>query len=538
MDQYIVYIILFSIIVIVGQLFQKSIVPIALILVISGILLSFIPYFPEVHLDSKLVLNFFLPLLVYEISAFSSWRDMKRQFRPIALLSVGHVIFITILVAITIHFLIPQVGWPIAFILGAIISPPDTVAIVSIAEKIRIPERIFIILEGEGMFSDAAALTLFRFALVAALTNSFSIVHATLSFILIIIGEMIYGLILGYVLGWLREKITNTTLHMIASFLTPFFAYIPAVQLGGTGVLSTAMTGFVIGNQFTTRFTSEYRLIALSTWPPLAFIIQAFIFLSVGLDMRSIFMRISSIPFDTLMLYVSSITFVVIVGRFIWVYGAVIVLPRFLFPALLKTDPYPPWQYPFIISWSGIRGGISLAAALAIPVLVLNIESVDLRDLIIFLVVCIIIVTLIIQGLSLPFILKKMGIDKVGESERYTEHLTELQARVQMIEAALNWLESYKEKVKDDKKLLLEVSVHLYEYRMLKVTFESRILEHDKTLFHDENIETREKLSLLLQITEAEKEELTKLWQEDKINLRTRNKLLATLDHQVQRHSI
>ncbi len=538
MDQFIIYLILFTIIVLLGQLFQKSTIPLALILVIFGMLLSFVPYFPEISLDSKLVLNFFLPLLVYQISSFSSWYDIKKQIRPIGLLSIGHIIFITFLVAIVIHALIPQIGWPLACVLGAIISPPDSVAIVSIAEKIRIPERVFIILEGEGMFNDAAALTLFRFALAAAITNQFSATHAFFSFVAMIVGETLYGLLLGHFIGKLREKISNTSLHVIAAFVTPFIAYIPAAKLGGTGIIATAIVGFIIGNKFTLRFTPEYRLTALSIWPTLGFAIQGLIFLLVGLDMRSTFMRISSIPLETLMLYVFSTTFVIIVGRFIWVYGALIFLPRFLLPYLRKKDPYPPWQYPFIISWSGIRGGISLAAALAVPALTLKINGVDPRDLLVFLVFCIIIVTLVLQGLSLPFIIKKIGIAHVGESERYTEHMNELQAKSEMIEAALNWLEKYIKNIKNNMKLLPEVSQYIYEYQSLKKHLASRIFAHDGKSMHDEQTETKEDLSLLLKIIEVEKSELSRLWREEKINLRTRNKLLATLDHQLQRHLI
>jgi len=535
MDQFTLYLILFAIIVLLGQLFQKSSVPLALILVIAGMLLSFVAFFPKINLDSKLILNFFLPLLVYQISAFSSWRDIKKQIRPIALLSIGHVLFITILVAIVIHTLVPQLGWPLAFVLGAVISPPDNVAIVAIAEKLRIPERIFIILEGEGMFNDAAALTLFRFALAAALTNEFSVTHAFFGFVAILICETLYGLFLGYFLGRLREKISNTSLHVIASFITPFIAYFPAVKLGGTGILATAVVGFVIGNKFTLRFTPEYRLISLSIWPTFAFAIQGLIFLLVGLDMRSTFIRISSVSLETLIIYVSSITFVVIVGRFIWVYGAMIFLPRILLPYLKKKDPYPPWQYPFFISCAGIRGGISLAAALAIPTLTLKINGIDPRDLVVFIVVWIILVTLVLQGLSLPFILKKLGIDKVGQSDRYNEHMTELQARVQMLTAALNWLEKRLTKIKN-KKLLTEVSQHIHEYQMLKDHLESRILEHDGNHFHDEQTEMKDDVSFLLKIIEIERAELSKMWSDEKINLKTRNKLLATLDHQIQRH--
>lgn len=538
MDQFIVYLILFSIIILISHVFQKFTIPLPLILVIVGMMLSFVPFFPKIKLDSTLVLDFFLPLLVYQISAFSSWRDMKKQLRPIALLSIGHVIFITIIVAVVIHAFIPKLGWPLAFLLGAIISPPDDVAIVSIAEKIRIPERIFIILEGEGMFNDVAALTLFRLSLAAAITNEFSVVNAFSNFVFIIVGETLYGLFLGFLLGKIREKISNTSLHVIASFITPFLAYFPAVKLGGTGVLATAVVGFVIGNQYTLRFTPEYRLIALSIWPTLAFAIQAIIFLLVGLDMRSIFMSISSIPFQNLMLYIGSLTFVVIACRFIWVYGALIFLPRVLFPSIRKKDPYPPWQYPFVISWAGIRGGISLAAVLAIPALTLTIDSIDVRDFLVFLVSSVILATLILQGLSLPFIVKKLGVDKIGQSEKYAEHMTELQARLRMIQVAIDWLESYIKQAENDKKLKHEVARHIYEYQMLKKQLESRIFNHDGKSDHDEQAELKEDLSLLLQIIEAERAELSKLWREEKINLRTRNKLLSVLDHQIQRHMI
>jgi monovalent cation/hydrogen antiporter len=538
MDPFIIYLTLFSIIVILGQTFQKSTIPIALILVITGMLLSFIPFFPEIYLNSKLILNIFLPLLIYEICAFSSWHDMKKQARPITLLSIGHVIFITCIAAMVIHILIPQMSWPLAFVLGAIISPPDNVAIVSITEKMRIPKRIFIILEGEGMFNDVAALTIFRFALVAAITHQFLFGHAFLAFGAITVGETLYGFLLGHLLGQLRTKISNTMLHIIASFITPFLAYIPMVQLGGSGIIATAIVGFVIGNQYALRFTSEYRLAAITILPTLAFAIQNVIFLLVGLNIHSTLMHISSIPMELLFIYVSSIIAVVIIGRFIWVYGFVIFLPRFLFPSLKKRDPYPSWKYPFIISWSGIRGGISLAAALAVPALTFKINNVDIHDLFVFIVFCVIFVTLILQGLSLPFVIKILGIDKIGESERYKEHMTELQTRIQMINAALHWLQKYKDNIKKDKKLLTEVSMYIAEYQMLKNRFESRILDHDGQLIHDEQLELKQQFSLLCQIIEVEKATLEKLWRENKINLQTRNKLATNLDHQIQQHLI
>lgn len=535
MDPFIIYLILFSIIVLLGQLFQKSTVPVALILVILGMVLSFIPFFPETHIDSKLVLNIFLPLLIYQISSFSSWHDIKKQARPITILSIGHVFFITLLVAVVIHALIPQIGWPLAFLLGAIISPPDDVAIVAIAEKIRIPERIFLILEGEGMFNDAAALTLFRFALAAAATNQFSFIHAFGVFTAVILGETVYGFLLGHLLGQLRTRITNTKLHVIASFITPFLAYIPVVELGGSGIIATAIVGFIMGNEYTLRFTPEYRLASLMIWPMLAFAIQTIIFLLVGLNLRSDFIHISSIPLTSLALYVTSVIATVIIGRFIWVYGFVILVPGFIFPFSRKKKTRP-WKTSFLVSWSGVRGGISLAAVLAVPPLTLQIDHIDIRDLLVFIVFCTIFVTLVLQGLSLPYFLKKMGVDKLGQSERYKEHMNELQARIKMIRAALNWLQQYKKQMKHDKKLSSEISMYIYQYELLKRQYEAEVLDHDGKTIYDEEYELKEKLSLLFQILEVEKAELARLWSEDKINLKTRNRLVSILDHQIQRY--
>lgn len=534
MDQLITYIILFSIIVILGQLFQKTTIPLPLVLVIFGMLISFIPFVPEIQLNPNLVLEVFLPMLIYQISAFSSWHDIRKQIWPIASLSIGHVIFITVLVAIVIHTLIPQMGWALAFVLGAVISPPDDVAIVSIREKVLIPDRIFTILEGEAMFNDAAALTLFRFALAAAITQKFSAVPAVSAFIAMVFGEIVYGLLIGHLIGKIRQKMTNTSLHLILTFMTPFLAYLPPSLLGGTGIISTAIVGFLIGNLYSVRFMPEYRIISIGIWPSLAFAIQSLIFLLVGLDLRSIVMRISSIPPVNLLIYVSAVIAVVIIGRFIWVYGSIEFISRFVLSPH-ERKMYPGWRGKFLVSWAGMRGGISLAAALAMPALLFQADGVDVRDLVLFIVFCLIIVTLIFQGFSLPFIIRKLGFEKIGQKERYKEHLSELAAKAKMIHQGLKWLRQYRKEIKENDKLYDEVTYHIHEHKSLEKQYKNRIADHHDEAFHDEALEVKGSVSLLLQVIKIEKEEVLRLWQEEKINLRTRNKLLALLDHQAQR---
>lgn len=263
MDQIEIYVTLLCVIACVCWIFKKVPIPMPLILVMAGMLLSFLPVLPEVNLKPEIVLDVFLPLLVYVTTAESSWRDVKTNIRPILLLSNGHVLFITALIAVTVHAFIPELGWPMAFVLGAVISPPDDVAIVAIAEKINLPSRIVTILKGEGLLNDAVALILFRFSLVAVITHQFSAIEAISSFFIIVIGETAYGLFLGYVIGEIRLKIKDPMLQVLISIITPFLAYLPTERLGGCGVLATAVTGFVISYRYLERLPRRLELLVV-----------------------------------------------------------------------------------------------------------------------------------------------------------------------------------------------------------------------------------------------------------------------------------
>ncbi len=281
MDQIELLVLMLSIIVAVGVFFSQSAVPTALILVIVGMLVSIIPHFPEVTINPTIILNIFLPLLLYVTSAESSWRDVRLNLRPIVSLSIGHVLFITGIVAITVHALIPQLGWPLAFVLGAVISPPDDVAIIPIAEKIQMPRQVLTVLKGEALLNDATALTVFRFALAALVTHQFSVMHAVTGFCAVIVGETLYGLFVGHVLGQLRLRIKDPLLQVLTSLMTPFIAYLPAEHLGGSGVLATVVTGLVIGHVYLERFAPDVRLVSRSVWATLGFALQSLLFLLV-----------------------------------------------------------------------------------------------------------------------------------------------------------------------------------------------------------------------------------------------------------------
>jgi CPA1 family monovalent cation:H+ antiporter len=516
---------LLSIIIAVGVMFGRTFIPVPLLLIMIGMAISEFTNFPHIDINPDLVLNVFLPLLVYQISSSSSWRELRHNLRPVLLLSVGHVLFITCLIAVAIHYVMPQIPWPLAFVIGAVLSPPDDVALVAIAEKIRIPSKLVTILAGEGLLNDVTALILFRFGVIALATQQFSLMAATGQFFLIIIGETIYGLVLGNVLGQLRLKIKDPLLHMIASFITPFLAYIPPEKLGGSGILATVVTGYVISHIYAAKFQPEFRLLSRAIWPTLGYIIESLLFLLVGLDLKFILDSVSEFSLQSLVISSSVVIGTVIIGRFIYVYP-VMYLMRFLSKKDRNTSL--PWQFPFIVSWSGMRGAISLAAALAVP----SIASIDgighPRNLIIFLAFVVIIFTLVIQGLTLPWILKILNLHKRSQYERYTDNRTELLARLKMTQTALEWLKK-ELALEDITKEEITTLIQDYSLREKKIT--ERLKYCDLPEPKSKKYQQKKITPLGVTLLRVEKEELHQLFKNEKITHAIRNKLLDELDH-------
>ncbi len=522
---------MFGIIAIVGFVFKKSVIPTSLFLVITGIVLSLPMDFPLISQHPELVLNVFLPLLLYQITSFSSWREFKKHYRPIALLSVGHVIFITILVACLIRYFLPQISWELAFIIGAVVSPPDDVAIISIAEKIKLPSKMVTILEGEGIFNDATALILFRFSVAAFMTHQFILSHAITAFVVMVIAETIYGLAIGHLLGKIRVYLRDPLLHMVVSLLTPFIAYLPAERLGGCGVISTVITGFIIGNYYSIKFTPEFRLLSRAVWPTISFMIQSLLFLLVGVNIDTIYQSISIVPLMELAKFLAVVLAGVVVGRFIWVYP-VMYFPG-LFLAKKNKNKSPSWQFTFIISWAGMRGAISLAAALAVPSVPVKFYNINSTDLVTFVVFGVIFFTLVIQGVSLPWVIKWLGIQKHVKKEIYLEKYAELSARKDMVEAAIAWLTKYIVHEKNAG-LVEEAQLHLKNYQVLNVRLQEKIKNIDPKEETDEEELLIEETNLSNRTIEIEKNRLLDLWTQEKITLAIRNKLMEQLDYRAK----
>jgi Na+/H+ antiporter len=343
-------------------------VPHAILLVLLGLGLSFLPWMPRLELDPGLVLTLFLPPLLYNAGVGMSWRGFKANMRPILLLAVGAVIFTAACVAGLMHWLF---GLPLAvgFVLGAVISPPDAVAPMAIARRFAIPNRILTILEGEGLVNDATALILFSFA-VAAVTEgqAFSLFNATFAFLAIVACELIWGLLVGWGGLVLRRWAGETRVEIVFAFLTPFVAFWAPHELGGSGVLATVTAGLYVSWNGPRFISPATRLQGFFVWDLVTYLIEGAIFLLTGLQARVVAETLDMGQWQTLAFVAGVVVATIILVRFIWVYLATW-LPRLLWPPLCRRDPVPDWRYIFIIGFTGVRGVVSLAAALSIPLM-------------------------------------------------------------------------------------------------------------------------------------------------------------------------
>ena len=368
-----------------------------------------------------------------------SWREFQFNLRPITLLSVGSVVFTTVTVAAAVHWLM-NIDWPVAFVLGAIVSPPDAIAPLSIARRMQIPRRIIVILEGEGLANDATALILYRFAIVAVSLGVFSFGEAVATFATIVVGEILWGIGAGWLMLRLRRWVNDPLIEILLSFLTPFLAFWPPAHLGGSGVLATVAAGLYTSWNGPRLIRPATRLQGVFFWEFFTYVLEGMVFLLTGLQARTVISRISDYPFSDLAISIAVITASVIVARFVWVFPAAY-LPRWMFPAIRRKDPSPPWQWVFLLAFTGVRGIVSLAAALAIPLVIVTGEPFPYRDLILFLTFAVILITLVGQGLMLPWVIEWLGLFQAGRKEREINRAAELQARSEAVRAAAERLD-------------------------------------------------------------------------------------------------
>lgn len=411
-----------------------------ILFVIGGSLLGLVPTLPRLRLDPQLVFLFVLPPLLYPAALFTSWRDFRANIRPIGLLAIGLVLFTTVVVAYLAHY---YMDLPLAagFVLGSIISPPDAIAATAIAERLRIPRRIVTILEGESLVNDATALVAYRFAVAAVASGAFSLAQASWQFFLVGFG----GNAVGFAVGWLAEqfhrRVDDAPIEVTVSLLTPFLAYLLAERLGVSGVLAVVTTGLYLGMRMPELLSFKTRLQGGPFWEILEFMLNGFVFLLIGLQLPEVLGTLSghALPLRRLVWYALLISLAVILVRILWVFPATY-LPRLLFKGLRRRDPYPSWRSVTIVAWTGMRGVVSLAAALAVPLTLQNGSPFPSRDLILFLTFVVIVATLVVQGLTLPLLIGCLGIQEDRSMEK-----EERAARLKANQAALGKLKEIAE---------------------------------------------------------------------------------------------
>jgi Na+/H+ antiporter len=434
-----VLLLLLAVLVAVAILARRLNVAPSILLVVAGIALALVPGLPGIELAPELVLLVILPPLIYSAGVAMSWREFRFNLRPIFLFAFGAVVFTACAVAVTLFYLM-GLPWAVGFLLGAIVAPPDVVAPVALARRLRLPRRLILVLEGEGLANDATALILYRFAVVAVSTGMFSLTRAAGTFILIVVGEIIWGIAVGWLSLRIRRWTNDPRAEITLSLMTPYLAYWVPEHLGGSGVLATVAAGLYVSWRGPLLIPAATRLQGIFFWDLIIYLIEGLVFLIVGLQARTLIERIQGYSLRDLFIAVALTTIIIVLARFVWVFPAVY-LPRWVSTSLAKRDPAPPWQWAFLLSFVGVRGVVSLAAALAIPLLTAGGQIFPYRDLILFVTFGVIIITLVVQGLMLPPVIRWLGLAKDAKAERVNEHEAELAARQEAIAAGQRRME-------------------------------------------------------------------------------------------------
>jgi monovalent cation/hydrogen antiporter len=453
-DLIVCLLIVLVVLVTVAQRFKVS-HPIAL--VIGGLVLALFPRLPEVRLEPEIVFLVFLPPLLYWDALNSSWRDFRENWRPISHLSIGLVFTTTMAVMVAAHVLL-GFPWGAAFVLGAVLGPTDTVAAAAILERFNLPRNLLAVLRGESLLNDALALVLFETALHVAQSGSFVWGSISLKFCVAAAGGVAVGLAVGWLMVRVRQLASDPLVENTIALLTGFAAYLPADALHVSGVLAVVTAGLYISWKDPRMISAKTRLQSTATWEVITFLLNGLLFILIGLQLRTILESLSGGSLRSIIRACLLVSGTVILIRMLWVFTRAYV-PRAFSARLRARDPYRPWQQPVLISWVGMRGGISLAAALSIPSFLADGSRFPRRNEILLLTFAVILVTLVLQGLSLPWILRHLDFAG-GDIERAEER----RARETLTSVALGYLASV---AKDDE-------IHQRAVKQLQETFRHR----------------------------------------------------------------
>lgn len=402
-----------TVLIVLSAVTDKIKLPNPIVLVFIGLIIGFLPFLPNLKLDPEIVFLVFLPPLLYDAAFKTSWLDFKKEIRAISTLAITLVFFSTVIVAVAAHYLIPGFSWPVSFLLGAIISPPDAVAATNIIKGLGLNKRVVTVIEGESLLNDASALIAYRYALAATLSGSFVLWKAGLQFIFITAGGILAGLIVGYALVFAHKKIKdNAIVETSLSLITPFLAYLLAEEFHVSGILAVVTAGILIGWHSREIFSFQTRLQTTIVWNTVIFLLNGIVFILIGLQLPEFVTDLKTSTLFELIGYGLIISVVTIIIRILWVFAGAYHQRIFRRKKLItnEEDDAVNWKNVLIVAWTGTRGVVSLAAALALPFTLENGGEFPKRHSILLLTFTVILVTLVIQGLTLPILIKLLNI--------------------------------------------------------------------------------------------------------------------------------
>jgi monovalent cation/hydrogen antiporter len=440
--------------------------PYPIVLVIGGIALAFGSGLPRIQIPPDLVLVIFLPPLLFAAAWFTSWRDFAVHLREISMLAIGLVIATTIGVAAVAHALIPGMSWAVAFVLGAIVSPPDAVAATAVMQRLRVPPRLVTVLEGESLVNDATGLVAFQIALGAVGSGGFSAGHALGKFAIVALGGIAFGLAVGWVVAQVHRRLDDFLIETVITVITAYMAYIPAEHLGVSGVLSTVAAGGFLGWRNPQLLSPLTRLRSRSVWSVLLFLFNSLVFILIGLELEAARDLLADIPTGGLIGWCAAVAGATIGVRLVWV-PIVMYLPNRIRHALRGGGTSAAWKETTVVAWTAMRGIVSLALALALPSTLPDGSPFPFRDLIILLVFAVIVVTLLGQGLSLPLLIRVLGFEDDGAASRQeregllrgTERALERLAEIDRTSIIVPWLVERLRAIYEERLSRLQASV-------------------------------------------------------------------------------
>ena len=415
MEDFKIVVFIMAILISLTAIVNRKKFPFPILLVAAGLIIGFVPQLPNLALDPDVVFVIILPPLLYDAASKTSWHEFRTSIRPISTLAITLVFFTTVAVAITAHYFIPGFSWPLAFVLGAVVSPPDAVAASGIIKGLGLNKKVITILEGESLVNDASALIAYRYAVTAVTTGTFIFWKAGLQFLLVAGVGIVIGIVIGYLFVFAHKKIENNpVVETSLTLLAPFVSYLAAEELHMSGVLAVVSTGLVISWRSPEVFSYQARIRIRALWDTLIFLLHGFVFILIGLQLPLIIKDLGNYPFLQILGYGLLISLVTIVVRIIWVFAGTgwqnFFKKKHPVESSVTIQQDDTWKNVLVVAWTGTRGVISLAAALALPLLLEDGTPFPKRHSIIFLAFVVIFVTLVVQGLSLPLLIRWLKI--------------------------------------------------------------------------------------------------------------------------------